>query len=452
MATPLAPTLLTPAANTTVDLAAGYTFTWQHNSRVGGAQTAYLFRRSPSINVNEWWNATTGAWQSTSVWNTSSSQSLAFPAGKWSDGHTVYNWTVSTQDSGGQGTAAQPRTVTGVLPTSVAVTAPTGTVHTVQPQVSWTDTLDTNVSQTGWRIVIESGAFGSTPGSGTQIYDSGLVTIPGSASSATPGIDLANASYRWFVQIRTGDGTFPAWAHTDATVSVTPPATPTLTATADASNGRINLALTNNDVNTTSTGTIEYSDDGGTTWATVRGADFMDLFGIVSGGTFTVSDYEYTPKVARQYRGRVYEQTGSLITNSNYGTAGPVDISPTTWRITDPVARTSVEVSVYAQTFDQVVDKKTGVFLILGRDKPVVVSDGGDGSTFELMLQAKTKVDDTTAVAIAKSTATQLIQSPYGEHWYVVVTAYKRSQEPTPINSTDAFRGITLTCTEVDAP
>lgn len=246
-APPFAPSLTSPPNASFQDLQSGFTFTWTYNPAVGGnTQTQYCLRRkisgAPSY---EYWNAGTSAFQSTQVFNASSSSSLTFAPSLWTDGN-VYNWSVANVDQGGTGPFATDNTVTASAPPSVTITAPSGTSSTATPLVNWTDTLQSGAVQTAYRIVVESGTFGTTPGSGITAWDSGVVSS--SATSAAVGTTLSNGTtYRFFVQVTATGPQTSAWAHSDATISYDAPAQPVLTATWDAANARTTLAYQGRD-------------------------------------------------------------------------------------------------------------------------------------------------------------------------------------------------------------
>lgn len=246
---PNAPTLNLPANASYQDLAAGYTFTWTFSDpNVGDTQAAYAFRRKISgAGAYEYWNAGTGAWQGTAVWNNQIASSLAFTAGKWTDGN-VYNWSVATQDQTSlQGPFAADATVSASGPPSVAVTAPTGAQVTQTPTVNWSTTVQTGLgsAQTAYRVVVESGTFGATPGSGTSQYDSGTVT---STAMTLVLPTLTNAvSYRAFVAVTETGGQVSSWGFSSFSVALDAPAQPVLTATWDAALQRAVLAVQGRD-------------------------------------------------------------------------------------------------------------------------------------------------------------------------------------------------------------
>ena len=100
---PFAPTLLTPANNSSMDLQnLGATFTWTNNPNGTAPQTGYIFKRVTG-GVTSYW--TGSAFQSGTITVTSAVRSITFGSGLWVDGDT-YTWTVATVDIGGTGAFA----------------------------------------------------------------------------------------------------------------------------------------------------------------------------------------------------------------------------------------------------------------------------------------------------------------------------------------------------------
>lgn len=235
---PSAPTLTAPANASYVDVVGGVTLgPAGYNSTDGNPQNAYALRVKVSGGSYQYWNASTAALQSTIVWNSDSvpvggSWSVALPAGVLADGN-IYNWSMASQElTGLQGAFATDFTFTAQAAPSVTVTAPTGTVTvTTQPAIDWTPTLPSGATQTNYRVVVESGSYGTGPGSGTQWWDTGVVAS--SATTTNTGVALSSpGTYRVFVQITESGAEVSPWAYSTFTLSADAPATPLLTGVA----------------------------------------------------------------------------------------------------------------------------------------------------------------------------------------------------------------------------
>ena len=239
VAIPGAPTLEVPFNAGSVDVTGGVEFAATYNAALSHNQNAYAMRIKVSGGSYNYWNAGTSALQSGIVWNSDSvapgaSFGPTFPNGIISNGN-VYNWSMASQDavSGAQGAFASDFTFTAEVGPTVTVIAPTGTVGgTTQPTVVWTPTFGGSDSQVTYQIIVESGSYGTVPGSGVVGWSSGVITSPEPSvvigTALTPG-----TTYRVFVQItETGGGT-STWGYSTFTLVVDVPATPIITAVAD---------------------------------------------------------------------------------------------------------------------------------------------------------------------------------------------------------------------------
>jgi hypothetical protein len=229
---PTAPTLLSPPSGAQVDLATGATFTWSYNHvSPGDTQQAWAFRRVYS-STTEYWNATTQAWQSTVIYNTSSTTSpyqAVFPAAKWTTG-TTYVWSVSTKSSTGANSAfATGRTVIASTAPAVAVTAPAGILYgDSTPLVTWTYTSLN--AQRDYRVKIIAEQASIDPDSTTAIWDSGVISSS-IARSARVGTALTDGgTYRAYVQVNSSAGVTSTWVYSQFTLSITPPTGPLIEA------------------------------------------------------------------------------------------------------------------------------------------------------------------------------------------------------------------------------
>lgn len=234
---PNAPTLTAPANASYLDVASGVTLTGTYNSTDSANQNAYACRIKVSgASSYSYYNASTNALQSTIVWNPDSvapggSFNATLPSSAVSDGNT-YNWSLASQESGAnlQGPFAADFTFNAQAAPVLTVNGPSGTTTTANPLVTWTTTPPSGASQTAYQVIVESGSYGTVPGSGTQAWNSGVVAS--SAQSATVGTALTNqTTYRAFVQVTETGGQTSSWKYTTFTASFDPPGQPTVTAT-----------------------------------------------------------------------------------------------------------------------------------------------------------------------------------------------------------------------------
>lgn len=307
---PLAATHVAPANASVQNLAAGFEFDWNFNDSPGDTQSAWAMRRKISgAGAYEYWNVATGAWQSTVVWNASVSTAHTFAASKWTNGN-VYNWAVNTKDSlGVEGTWPSDWTVTADTPATVTVTAPAGTVTTTsRPTVTWSLSDPEGNPQQTYRVKIftaaQYGIGGFDPATSPNTWDSGETTSVLDRARQV-GIELTDdTTYRAYVQVKTGNQ-YSLWVYSGFTLDLTPPSAPTIARTLDDANGRVLVTVTGTHSEVTFPSTafrVEYSDDAGGTWATLRNASALVPAPVTL--VATVYDYEATNAIARQYRAK----------------------------------------------------------------------------------------------------------------------------------------------------
>lgn len=231
---PAAPTLDSPGNGAYIT--APVTTTSTFNSTDGTSQNAYAERiKAPGASAYNYYNASTNATQSTIVWNPDS----VAPGAEWSvtlpttvaANGTTWNWSTASQTTSGlQGQFASDFTFNAQAGPNLTVNAPNGTVTEAQPTIYWTTTPAQGDVQTAYQVIVESGTYGTTPGSGTSVWNSEVISS--NAQAAQVGVALSNATqYRAFVQVTETGGTASDWQYVTFTVTFDPPAQPTLTVT-----------------------------------------------------------------------------------------------------------------------------------------------------------------------------------------------------------------------------
>ena len=227
LAAPPAPVPLSPATGTQVDPAVAVLTAWAHQST--RAQSEYRLRLR-EVGTSPWyWVTAAGALTLTDTGVASQVQSASIAAAALTTGKT-YEWQVATADGGALSAYSASWQLVAVSPpavTAITVTSPAGDLT---PTVAWTATFGVG-SQEAYQLRLATSATDSTVG---LVYDSG-VTADSIVSVDVPVQDWANgvAQYAW-VRVRQSGGLWSPWTRDDAThtVSWTPPAAPSITATA----------------------------------------------------------------------------------------------------------------------------------------------------------------------------------------------------------------------------
>jgi hypothetical protein len=444
-----APTLLTPTNGSYDDLSGSPVFTWQYNpATVGLAQTGYQFQRIVNSGPVQFWNATSQTWQSTSVWNTSSNQYIDFPSGAWSNGAQVM-WTVATADANGQGPPATYFSLIAQAVPTLVVTAPTGTIGTANPLVTWSPSYPHGASQTTYRVVIYNAsqydAVGFAPGSGPSVYDTGVV---GSALAKSWDMSLVplylpnSTSYQVYVQVAETGGQTSAWAYSSFATDYAAPRACVITAVEGTDPTtecpRITLSVSGRSVpggyGTGRYGGFAYGGGGfgalgevvilRSDGLYVRYASILNpaSLGVQSPYSLTIYDYEAVPGVQYTYQAQiivVYGPNESVI--SLPATSGDVTLTTTAYWELDPTNYASA-VSAQIITWNPVVNEQSAAHLVMGQPVPNVVANTMGNLDGSATFWTSNDTVFTGLQALLKSQKTIFVSAPWGAN----DTAYVR--------------------------
>lgn len=335
--------------------------------------------------------------------------------------------------------------------------------------VSVTATIDweATASEMQFRVIehqvwIESG--GTAPGTGTFV---GTIAVTSEwTASGTQNFfvqfdrAIANGTYKFYVRAirRRANGassadTIGAWSTGyTLTQSVTLPTAPTVSATYDQTNDRVQVSVTPVTTSgyTTPTMDVERTIDGGTTWTTIRGgSDVAGTFGSAS----TFYDYEAPRGVTLQYRANVtalYTSSGFYNTSS-YSTTATGSITADTWNLKVPenAALNDIDVNVVNQPGEE-VSEDLGVFRPLDRRYPVIVAGTLSGWDGDLNIITTTAAEWTALKAVIESQKVLLLESPFGWAKYIrLVGGAKTAIAGTP---TAPRRTVAVAYVETTAP
>ena len=145
---------------------------------------------------------------------------------------------------------------------------------------------------------------------GAEVYNTSALT----QVTFPAGQWTASGVYSWTVSVIGASGLASGYASPWTLTVLVAPANPTLTATYDAATNR-NVLVAQGTASTATVGSIEYSDDGSTTWAFIRGATAFTIY----PGPVTFYDREFGAAATRQYRARAW--TVLPFNPSGYATA-----------------------------------------------------------------------------------------------------------------------------------
>lgn len=242
--------------------------------------------------------------------------------------------------------------VTFQAQSTVAVTAPTGTVASTRPTVKWMFTSPDSMPQQGYRVLIytasQVAALGFTPFVSTPLQDSGDLLGEDLQWQLTD--DLADGTYSAYVRSTAkwaGSGDFPTaiasttWTRTVAAggsgqPAAAQPPNATLTSTVfESVDDRVAITMVPSSASpVTAAFTVLVSRDNGVTYDSPPSLKFIQ-----ANGMTPVIEYDYLAPIAAtsKYQVLSYSQSGGLYVAA----AAPSSVSSAltygdTWRLADP--------------------------------------------------------------------------------------------------------------------
>jgi hypothetical protein len=341
---------------------------------------------------------------------------------------------------------------------TVTVSAPTGTITTsTAPDVTWAYADTDNETQAFYEIKVftaaQYGAGGFNPLTSTPLWGSG--EIASSDNTAVIGELLLSGTYRAYVRVAKSVNGSPFWssfANSQFTITVTPPAVPTLAAAWDSSLGRATFTITGQALSGTYVSQIfdlHRSDNNGVIYAAVRNGEEL-----VPNASFVVVavDYEAPRGIVAYYRAR------SIGIDSN-GNEFPSD-----WSIVSQVLITNDEtwwfkaidepeynlgsIRVLAE-LDTNIEEPNTVFRPLGSTRPIVVAGPlqGEDGIYSIKTVTEDEWDDLYPLITYQGTI--LVQDPQANQKYIRVTARTWSAESKANGA--IYRNLDLAYVEVEA-
>lgn len=357
--------------------------------------------------------------------------------------------------------------VTAEIPVA-NITYPTGTpaiTTTNRPTYTWTHTAGSDGGpQTFYEIKVytaaQYGAGGFSPDTSTPFWTTGVVV--GSTTSQLSGALTNSTTYRVYVrtaQTINGAAQWSAWDFEGFSISVTTSDVSAIATTADNTNGRILIAV---DRSGSAWDFIEVqrSLDSGTTWEYIRGGQYVPPatttpFSTGDANNFDIYDYELANTTTAIYRARATRIVSGLPITGAWVQSTPAISWTSTAALlkapNDPTLNLTVRLSTVPELG---FDTPQGVFPVLGRPNPVVVSDvmsGVVGSTLTIQTVDATEMADLLTLL---RTTRLLFQPPSAwnlDARYIAVG--KVTQRPVdPRLAINTFRRFDVSYNEIDAP
>lgn len=198
----------------------------------------------------------------------------------------------------------------------------------------------------------------------------------------------------------------------------------------------------------TKTPLVEYSDDNGVTWQTLRNGN---SFRLDAQQQATLFDYEALPGVTRQYRGSTaIVDSNGVNYKSTYSPSAYANLSSDVFwlkSISDPSKNIGgfVVASVEVDLTDDV-----GVFKPLGRSTAITVEDIPGGEDGKMEITAIGRDTWEALKALVKSGDVLMFVSPFGEGKYIKLTGSQTWDSMTTVDS--EVHKMSLSFVEVGRP
>jgi hypothetical protein len=270
---------------------------------------------------------------------------------------------------------------------------------------------------------------------------SGTVVVPAA-------MFVAGSVHSWSVRTKGGGASPQTGPYSSAftfTVANPAPATPTLTAAYNATTNQTTLTLHSTDA-TGPTGSIEYSDDSGVTWAFLRASTAL----VIYPGTATVIDLEVPDTaIARQYRARSW--TAAPQSFSAYATATSNPNLTSSW-ITEPISGTQMQVQIKDGSYHSNVKKVSAAHYELGGSLAKIEVGDVFGLEGSFVILSRSEAEDIALTALLGLPNILLWQRPNVGQLYIFVTLDAGvDMTYTPTAST-SYREHTVNFIQTDRP
>lgn len=370
---------------------------------------------------------------------------------------------------------------------SVTVTAPTGSITSTRPTVTWTysspDSQPQQSFQVGVYTAAQVAATGFSPLVTTPLQGSGLV-LSENLQWTLPS-DLTDGSYYAYVQALSrwdGPGTFPtsiastSWTRASAPASP-PPAAVLNSVSFDSTNNRVAVTFSPGVGTPVATAyTVQASRDGGVTWLQANGNPSIPSLTLISpsgSAPFTVYDYVAPINVTSQYRVIAYAGSPYVAAQAPSNVLSVTPYGDKHWlkHPTNPLLNTVLPVAAPKQSSDGIKVTKRQMQatyqLLSGSAQkvvPIVVSGPvyGDEYEMELIFHADNDPSGTLYPAVQAlfgSGSTLLLQRPdHPQLWVAMGPGASGQDTQETYNSiagdptTVQWRRWKVTFTETNAP
>lgn len=340
-------------------------------------------------------------------------------------------------------------------PSVGTVSAPTGSVASTTPDITWTyvDSTD-NTTQDYAEIKVFSSAQYNAAGwnvnTSTPTWTSGPIAT--TDQNSVVGALLVPATYRCYVRVAkdiNGTPFWSDWANSEFSVSYTTQSVPSIEVSWTASLGRAAFIVQGTSLGGSFTRQyhqIQRSDDSGVTYDYIRNGEEITLDASNRG---IISDYEAPRGITAYYRARaVGVDSDSNEFPSGWSVIQQVLITnDSTWwfKCIEDATLNQGSVRVLKE-LDVIVDEPNTVFRPLGATKPIIIAGPLQGEDGAYNIKTVTETEWDNFYPLLTHQGKLLVQDPFGNQKYVRITDRKWTAET---QSGNVYRDITLKYVEI---
>lgn len=198
---------------------------------------------------------------------------------------------------------------------------------------------------------------------------------------------------------------------------------------------------------------VEYSDDFGLTWSTLRGGGAL----VVDGRQqCAIYDYECPPQWARYYRARSVGVLSNQRISSLPSPVGGAASAPTSWWLKDPLYPSRNRAVRVLPEFSAATKLAATPFETKGADFAVVIGEVEQrGETFTASVWALDVTQHLALLRLLRSGNVLLLQDVIAQQWYVRCTGEitrERLRAYDPVTQVAHAHKVTVTFTQVARP
>lgn len=289
---------------------------------------------------------------------------------------------------------------------------------TTRPRISWDYSDPEGDAQARAEVRLFTAAQVAAPGFSVATTEPFLAWDLRDATTfyVEPDVDLPNGGWKVYGRVTDTAGDRSTWDTQTWTQGVTPPPAPSITTTDQPDSWSILLTVTaGGGTGSGLAATVEFSDDDGTTWETVRGGEAVP-YPTTGPKVLSVVDREAPLNLARLYRARTVKVDPALTSAPSASALGLVGSED--WVLSNPVTGEALSLAL-EPTFVYRRPSGAAARRPLGRRASVVTRLGIGGAEMSLTIRTMNRAEKEAVDSLLEANATIQLRDPYRRSWYL---------------------------------